>query len=147
MQAAEGRLGRVFVLRLEDGDRVPDVIEQFAAQQGVTRALCAMLGGVGGGTLVVGPEDGAAAAIVPMLKAIAGVHEVAALGTLFPDATGAPRLHMHLAGGRGDDTVVGCCRRGVDIWKLAEVVLLELLDVPMTRRVDPTFGFEVLCKD
>ncbi|GAB7078474.1 PPC domain-containing DNA-binding protein [Megalodesulfovibrio paquesii] len=147
MQAAEGRLGRVFVLRLEDGDRIPDIIEAFAAERGLSRALCALLGGVGSGSLVVGPQDGTAAIITPLLKALGNVHEVAALGTLFPDAEGAPRLHMHLAAGRGDETVVGCTRRGVDIWKLAEVVLLELVDVPMTRRVDPAFGFEVLCRD
>lgn len=42
MIASEGRLGRVFVLRLEDGDRVPDCIEAFAAERG-RRATGSML--------------------------------------------------------------------------------------------------------
>ncbi len=147
MQAAEGRLGRVFVLRLEDGDRIPDVIEAYAAEQGIARAMCTMLGGLGGGTLVVGPEDGDAETIVPMTHGLTAVHEVAAVGTLFPDAAGTPKLHMHLTAGRDADVLTGCCRKGVDVWKIAEVVLVELADLPMSRKVDPAFGFEMLTRD
>lgn len=143
MQAAEGKLGRVFVLRLEDGDRVPDCIERFARDNGVARAQVSMLGGIGAGKVVVGPEDGAAERIVPMTRPLADAHEVAAVGTLFPDESGAPKLHMHAALGRGDDPVVGCVRQGVDVWRLGEVVILEILG-DMRRVVDPAFGFEVL---
>ncbi|MGE4296878.1 MAG: PPC domain-containing DNA-binding protein [Desulfovibrionaceae bacterium] len=144
MQVAQGSLGRVFVLRLEDGDRLPDSLERFAADNHVQAAFVALLGGVASGSLVVGPKDSDAAAIVPVLRAVAGAHEAAAVGTLFPDATGAPRLHMHAALGRGDDAPTGCVRRGLDIWKIAEAVVIELLDTGMVRTVDPAFGFEVL---
>jgi predicted DNA-binding protein with PD1-like motif len=30
MKASEGKIGRVFILRLEDGDVVPGAIEKFA---------------------------------------------------------------------------------------------------------------------
>ncbi len=143
MQAAEATLGRVFVLRLGDGDRVPGCIEEFAQDKGVLRGFCLLLGGVGGGKVVVGPEDGDAARITPMVAALAGVHEIAAVGTLFPDESGTPRLHMHAALGRGGAPVVGCVRQGVNIWRLGEVVLVELLG-SMRRAVDPAFGFEVL---
>ncbi|MEW5773853.1 MAG: PPC domain-containing DNA-binding protein [Thermodesulfobacteriota bacterium] len=143
MQAAEASLGRVFVLRLGDGDRVPGCIEEFAAGRGVLRGFCLLLGGAGGGKVVVGPKDGEAAKIEPMVAALAGAHEIAAVGTLFPDGSGKPRLHMHAALGRGDRPLVGCVRQGVDIWKLGEVVLVELHG-PMRRAVDPAFGFEVL---
>jgi predicted DNA-binding protein with PD1-like motif len=33
MQASEGRLGRVFVLRLEDGDAIPDCIDDFVLEK------------------------------------------------------------------------------------------------------------------
>jgi predicted DNA-binding protein with PD1-like motif len=144
MIASEAKLGRIFVLRLEDGDRLPDSLERFAAERGVKSAFCALLGGADGGSLVVGPEDGSAAKIVPMLQAVAGAHEIAAIGTVFPDAAGAPKLHMHAALGRGEDARTGCVRKGVDIWKIAECVVIEITDCPMVRRVDPVFGFEVL---
>lgn len=36
MKACEGRIGRVFVIRLEDGDVVPECIERFAEEKGVS---------------------------------------------------------------------------------------------------------------
>lgn len=143
MQAAEATLGRVFVLRVGDGDQVPGCIEKFAQENNVLRGFCLLLGGAAGGNVVVGPEDGDAQHITPMLAALAGVHEIAAVGTLFPDESGAPRLHMHAALGRGEHPVVGCVRQGVDIWRLGEVILVELHG-SMRRAVDPAFGFEVL---
>ncbi len=140
----EGRVGRVFVLRLEDGDTLPESIEAFAAEKKVRCGLCALLGGVGGGKLVAGPEDGNARTIVPMLQDIAAVYEAAAVGTLFPNEAGEPKLHMHAALGRGDAPLAGCVRKGVDVWKLAEVVVIELLDTGMVRTIDPAFGFEIL---
>lgn len=143
MQASEAKAGRIFVLRLEDGDRVPQCIEDFAAEKGVARAVVSLVGGIGGGRLVVGPEDGDAPRITPVLRELDGVHEVAALGTLFPDESGAPRLHMHATLGRGDTTRTGCVRQGIEVWKIGEVVIQELIG-SQRRAVDPAFGFEVL---
>ncbi|BBD07224.1 uncharacterized protein DFE_0498 [Desulfovibrio ferrophilus] len=136
-------MGRVFVLRLEDGDRVPDCIEQFARDKNIARGVVIMIGGIGGGTLVVGPEDGAAATITPILHTLEGVHEVAAMGTLFPNEAGVASLHMHATMGRGDTARTGCVRQGVDIWKIGEVVIQEIIG-SMRRVTDPTFGFEIL---
>jgi predicted DNA-binding protein with PD1-like motif len=144
MKFAQGSLGRVFVLRLEDGDRIPDTIESFAADHGVNRAFCALLGGLGPGRLVVGPADGEASPVEPMFHSIDNIHEAAAVGTIFPDAEGQPKLHMHSALGRDGQTRTGCVRAGLDVWKIAEVVILELTGLSMTRRLDQATGFEVL---
>ena len=59
MKYSEGKTGRVFVIKLEDGDRLPVIIENFAAEHNIWRAACMMVGGIDdGGTIVVGPEDG-----------------------------------------------------------------------------------------
>lgn len=144
MKAAQGSIGRVFVLRLEDGDRVPDCIEGFARREGVQRALCALVGGIGGGRVVVGPQEAGASPVVPLIHELQGVHEAAAVGTLFPDEEGTPRLHMHAALGREGLTRTGCVRKGIEVWKLGEVVLVELLGTDAVRRMDPATGFEVL---
>jgi predicted DNA-binding protein with PD1-like motif len=144
MKVAEGTLGRVFVLRLEHGERLPDCVEQFALERGVARAFCALVGGVDGGTLVTGPVDANAMPPVPALSALLGAHEAAAVGTLFPDAEGRPRLHMHGAFGRGEETRVGCIRPGIDVWTIGEFMIIELLGMEMTRRRDLATGFELL---
>ncbi len=144
MKSAEGTVGRVFVLRLEDGDRIPDCIEEFAQEKGIKGGFCSLLGGIGKGRLVEGPEDGAASPVVPMLRQIENVHEAVALGTLFPSEDGTPRLHMHAALGRDGKVRAGCVRAGIDVWKICEVVILEILETGMSRVLDRSTGFEVL---
>lgn len=148
MKVAEGTIGRVFVLRLEHGERLPDCVERFAAERGLARAFCALVGGVEGGSIVTGPLAGPDGETiqppVPVLSALAGVQEVAAVGTLFPDAEGRPRLHMHGAFGHGQEARVGCIRPGIDVWTIGEFVLIELLGLDLARRRDPATGFELL---
>ncbi|MHC1790206.1 PPC domain-containing DNA-binding protein [Solidesulfovibrio sp.] len=144
MIVSEGRLGRVFVLRLGDGDRLPDAIEEFARTRGVTAALVAALGGLENGRLVTGPEDGTVMPPQAMLTAIDAVHEAAAVGTIFPGADGAPRLHMHAALGRDGETRTGCVRPGLDVWKIFEVVVIEITGTDLARAKDPETGFELL---
>ena len=147
MKSAEGHIGRVFVLRLEDGDRIPDCIEAFASERNIQGGFCALIGGIGGGKIVAGPEDAQAQPIVPMLQMIANVHEAAAVGTIFPAEDGQPRLHMHAAFGREDQTLTGCVRTGIEVWKIGEVLILELRDTGLIRKKDPATGFEVLEAD
>ena len=72
------------------------------------------------------------------------VHEVVGTGTLFPDANGTPILHVHLACGRGEQTITGCIRTGVKTWHVLEVVLVELTGCTARRLPDPVTGFELL---
>lgn len=138
-------LGRVFVLRLDDGDVVHEAIEELARGEAVARAAVLVLGGVDDGSrVVVGPEDGRAAVIEPIERVLRGVHEMAGVGTLFPDADGRPRLHLHAAFGRDDRVIAGCIRRGVTTWVVGEVVVIELLGNQGLRRRDAATGFELL---
>ncbi len=145
MKYASAQLGRVFVLRLEDGDRLPDVIEGFAAEHGIAAALVFFLGGAERGSkVVVGPEDGDVARPVPMVELLTGASEAVGVGTIFSNTDGVSKLHLHSAFGRHRETVTGCTRQGVDIWRIGEVVILELTGTTAHRAVDSRTGFELL---
>lgn len=146
MKTAEGRVGRVFVLRLEDGDRLPQCVEDFALERGVSQGFCVLVGGVGSGRIVVGPEHGSVPP-KPVLADLFGAHEAAAVGTLFPDESGRPRLHMHATFGKGEEVRTGCIRPGIDIWTIGEFVLVELVGMNLVRRRDAATGFELLSMD
>ena len=127
MRYSTAGLGRVFVVRLEDGDVVHESIEALAEREGVARAAVLVLGGADDGSrVVVGPYDGRAAVIEPMERVLRGVHEMAGVGTLFPDSAGRPRLHLHAAFGRDDRVTAGCIRLGVTTWIVGEVIVFEL---------------------
>lgn len=145
MQTEEVQQGRVFVLRLEHGDIVHQVIEGFARDKGIRTAALIILGGADQGSrLVVGPKDGLARPVHPMQAALEAAHEVAGTGTLFPNEQGEPVLHMHMTCGRGESTRTGCIRSGVVVWQIMEAVLFELTGSRGMRVPDPNLGFSLL---
>jgi len=144
MKASEGRLGRVFVIRLEDGDVVPECIERFAEENGVSVGHVILVGGIGGGKVVVGPRRSEERPPQPMLLPIDGAHEVVGVGVLAPGEDGRPILHIHAALGRSGKTTTGCLRPGVTTWLVAEAILYEILDAKVARLRDNESGFELL---
>jgi len=145
MRFTEAKLGRVFVLRLHDGDRLPEVLESFATEKNVSTALCFFLGGAKEKSrVVVGPEDGYALPPEPIVTLLSGVHEAWGVGTVFADEEGKPKLHMHASFGRNQNTVTGCVRLGVDVWRIGEVVVLELTGASARRAENKETGFEFL---
>jgi len=145
MKYTEAKQGRVFLIRLEDGETVHEEIEKFAREQSITAAAMIIVGGADEGSkLVVGPERGRAKPINPMEHILDNVHEITGTGTLFPDDEGNPTLHMHMACGRNANTLTGCIRNGVKVWQIMEVVLFELIDTTGKRVLDPDLGFKLL---
>jgi len=145
MKHAEAKPGRIFVIRLEDGEVVHNEIERFAREKGVQAATLVVLGAAGPGSrFVVGPEESSATPVVPMERALDDAHEVAGVGTLFPDEEGNPVLHMHMGCGRTSSTITVCIRRGVKVWQVMEAVLLELVESTGVRKFDGELGFQLL---
>jgi predicted DNA-binding protein with PD1-like motif len=145
MKYREASMGRVFIIRLEQGDVLHESIEKLAREKSVRAAALIVLGGADrGSTLVVGPVDGQARPIVPAERVLDDVHEVCGTGTLFPGEKGDPVLHMHIAAGRNASTVTGCVRRGVRVWQVMEIILVELLGTGTQRVFDPSLGFELM---
>lgn len=145
MKYSEAKQGRIFVVRLEDGDILHEQIEALAEKENISAAAVIAVGGIDKGSkLVVGPSDGRAAKIEPMLYTVDNVYEATATGTIFPDDSGKPVLHMHLAAVREDKVVGGCVRSGVKIWHILEVIVIELLDSSAVREFDPATRFKLL---
>lgn len=145
MDYTQANLGRIFILRLHDGEILHKVIEEFAAEKGVASALCFFLGGAEDRSkLVVGPKDGNVLPVEPMTTLLNGVHEGCGVGTVFTDEEGKPKLHMHASFGRNDTAVTGCVRLGVEVWHIGEVVIMELTESSARRIKEKATGFELL---
>ena len=145
MKYSQGSSGRVFVLRMEDGELLNETLETFAAEQGVMRGLAFYLGGSAEGSrMVVGPDAAREDAVVALVHTLSGPREALAIGTIFPDEAGIPSAHMHGACGREGGATVGCTRAGLETWLVGEVVLLEILGSEAHRTVDPATGFDLL---
>jgi predicted DNA-binding protein with PD1-like motif len=144
MKASEGRLGRVFVIRLEDGDKLPECLERFAEEKGISNGYVILVGDIGSGQVVVGPRSFEERPPQPLLLPISGVSEMAGVGVLAPNQQGKPVLHIHAALGRSGQTMTGCLRYGVDTWLVAEAILYEITGAQARRVMDEKNGLELL---
>jgi predicted DNA-binding protein with PD1-like motif len=144
MKASEGHIGRVFVLRLEDGDVVPGCIERFAAEKNISVGQVVLVGGIGGGKIVVGPKDSVTMPPEPVLLPVDGAHEVVGVGIIAPDKDGRPVLHIHASLGRSKEALTGCLRPGVTTWLVGEAIIYEILGAKAARLPDPKSGFDLM---
>jgi predicted DNA-binding protein with PD1-like motif len=145
MKYSEAKYGRIFVIRLEDGDILHECVEEFAGENSIKAGFLIAVGGADKGSkLVVGPEEGRAASINPMEYVLNKVHEITGTGTIFINEQGEPKLHMHVVGGRKDTTKTGCVRKGLKVWHVMEIILVELKSSKAMRKLDKNTGFELL---
>jgi predicted DNA-binding protein with PD1-like motif len=145
MKFSQGKEGRIFVLSLEDGEVIHETIERFATDHHIIAATVSIIGAADKGSkLVVGPEKRDAMPPNPMEHTLSEVHEMTGVGTIIPNENGQPVLHMHIACGRRKDAVAGCIRKGVRVWKTAEVIIQEIVGTSAKREKDAATGFELL---
>ncbi len=142
MQIAQGKIKRVFVLRLEEGERLPNCIEAAARRYKINAGLALLVGGARDGTMVVGPKKTVAVPEV-WLQAFTAGHEILGVGTIFQSEKG-PTLHMHAALGRKDKTLSGCIRQGIRTYLIAEIIILEITGLKARRVRDQRSGFHLL---
>lgn len=144
MKSTECKLGRVFVLKLEHGDRLPDCIEKFAMEKNISAAQVVFVGGIDSGKVVVGPRKTEEMPPQPVYLNLKDAYEALGAGIIAPNEGGKPILHMHATMGRGRKALTGCTRPGVFTWLTGEAVIYEIVGSITIRKKDPASGFVLL---
>ena len=146
MRSAQLEPGRVFVLRLEDGEILHEVVESFCESNGIAYATVTATGGVDASSyFTVGPRAPVGDTIEPLTHTLSEPCELTGTGTVFPDADGNPIMHMHGSVGRDGKSVTGCFRRRMVAWVVLEVVIQELVGSGPVREVsDPRIESKLL---
>ena len=142
MQVTEGSLGRVLVVRLEDGEDIMESVVQAARDRRVQTAVVWLIGAAKDGELVVGPRKTEIPPERWRMRFDEG-RELVATGTIFL-SDGEPSLHLHAATGRGDTSLTGCVQSGTKAFLIAEAVIIEVLGVDASREPDPSGAFRLL---
>jgi uncharacterized protein len=142
MEYTEGKLGRVFIARLEDGESVYDAVEQISIKEDIAAASVLAVGGMRSGKVVTGPKD-PKGKLVPHYEEFDDARELVGVGTMFR-REGKPLLHFHAGIGRGDSALVGCPRAGMSVYLVLEVVIIEFVGVNALRDLDPATGLYLL---
>jgi len=108
MQYSEGSIGRVFVLRIDDGEDFLDVTREFVKTHNVTAGTILYLGALRQARMVTGPEE-AVFPPDPHFVMFEGGWEMVGIGTISVE-DGAPAIHFHASVGRAGYALTGCLR-------------------------------------
>ena len=143
MESGQACPGRVFILRLHEGEVLHESVENFAISNDIKAATVTAVGGAGKGSrMTVGPKIPMNGKIEPLYHVLNEPHELTGTGTIFVNESGRPILHMHCSCGREGMSVTGCARAGIITWLVMEIVITEMVDARAVRKQEK--GFEIL---
>jgi predicted DNA-binding protein with PD1-like motif len=134
MQYSEGRLGRVFVVRIDDGEDFLGVMHEFVRNKAVHTGTILFLGALRQGRMVTGPEE-ATLPPDPHYVMFEGGWEMVGIGTICPGDDG-PVIHYHASVGRAGYALTGCLREKAITYIVAEAVVLEFTGLDIRRQLD-----------
>ncbi len=138
----QGKTGRVFVARMENGDNLIESIKQMAEKEAVQAGIIYIIGALKDASLVVGPEK-CSLPPEPVWRKFDDCREIIGIGTLFRE-NGEPLIHLHGSLGKGDITLMGCIRGEARVYLVAELIIVELMDTGAVRKLDPVSGLKIL---
>ena len=142
MEYSVGKTGRIIAARLFEGEDLYQCVEAIAKKENIKSAVVLITGGFRKANVVVGPKT-EKPKIVGNFKAFTGPGEVLGAGTIYCDDKG-PKLHIHTAIGKGDETIVGCPRGGAKIFLTLEVTIIEIDGIKASRKFDEETGLNLL---
>ena len=134
MQYAEGQVGRVFVVRIDDREDFLDSMRRFITDKGIQSGSVTFLGALMNGRMVTGPEEPVIPP-VPHFVMFEGGWEVFGVGTIYP-GEGGPHMHYHASVGRAGHALTGCLREKATTYLIVEAVIIEFTGLVGRREFD-----------
>lgn len=134
MQYTEGQLGRVFVVRIDDGEDMLVSLRQFILDKSIPAGSITFLGALMNGRMVTGPEEPVIPP-VPHFVMFEGGWEVFGVGTIYP-GEGGPHIHYHASVGRSGHALTGCLREKATTYLVIEAVIMEFTGLKARREFD-----------
>ncbi len=131
MNYQTGRAGRIFYIRLDDGDDLHESVIEVVMREKVQCAWLQVFGGLKSAGVVIGPKEPVMPP-EPVWKTIEDAREILGTGSIFWDDE-KPLIHLHAALGHHGETLTGCVRRDSRVYLIAEVMLIEVKGIEVSR--------------
>ncbi len=142
MKYTKGSIGRVFLLKFNDGDIVINELVKLARKENIKSATILFIGALKKGDLVTGPKKPVIPPEPNWVK-FAGGWEAMGIGTIFSNSSG-PQVHIHTAMGKAKKAFTGCLRKESKVFLVVEAVVFELKGVKASKATDPKTGLNLL---
>ena len=134
MQYTEGQIGRIFVVRIDDGEDMLVALRQFVREKGIRAGSVVFLGALMDGKMVTGPEEPVIPP-VPHWVFFEGGWEVFGVGTIYPAEEG-PHIHFHASVGRSGHALTGCLREKAVAYLIVEAIIYEITGLSARHEFD-----------
>ncbi|MGE5280689.1 MAG: PPC domain-containing DNA-binding protein [Deltaproteobacteria bacterium] len=142
MRAAQGKWGRVFVLKFDHGDDFVEALRDFARRKRIRTAVCLFLGALARGKIVTGPRR-AVIPPEPNWVCVRDGWEMFGVGSVFAGPDG-PAVHLHGSLGKKRRVFTGCVRKDARVFCVIEAFVFELKGVGARKGVDAATGLNLL---
>ena len=142
MQYTKGTIGRVFLVKFQDGDILIDNLSALAKQEQIKAASVIFIGALKQGDLVTGPKQ---PVIPPEPNKVVFKDgwEVMGIGTIFTNPKG-PQIHIHASMGKRNKVLTGCLRGKSKVFLVIEAIIMELKGVKASKDIDAKTGLNLL---
>ncbi|MFO7605005.1 MAG: DNA-binding protein [Desulfurivibrionaceae bacterium] len=144
MDYRQGRTGRIFTIRFDEGDDFLKGLLEIVRNEQVRQGWFQVIGGLRQAEFVTGPQE----PTMPPKPVWASVEENSAretlgAGSIFWDGD-EPKIHLHAALGSHGRTTTGCVRKGTRVYLILEVFLVEIEGIEAERPWYEKGGFNRL---
>ncbi|HNX16834.1 MAG TPA: DNA-binding protein [Methanoregula sp.] len=138
MQYSEGHPGRVFVVRIDDGEDFLSVMQEFVRSKAIQNGTILFLGALRQARMVTGPEEEVLPP-EPHHVMFEGGWEMVGIGTICTGENG-PHIHFHASVGRAGIALTGCLREKAVTYIVAEAIVIEFTGLDIRREFDEKTG-------
>ena len=142
MEYDEGKIGRVFMLRFDDGEDFYALIHAFVKEKEIRTGYIHILGAFLASEIVTGPREPVLPP-VPNWTSFSDAWEVLGFGAILWE-NDEPKIHLHTALGKGEKALLGCVRKRTDVFLTIEAVITEITDMKAQKKFNEKLGLSLL---
>ncbi|MBW6517541.1 MAG: DUF296 domain-containing protein [ANME-2 cluster archaeon] len=139
MDYTQGKIGRVFVARIDHEEDLLAELQDLAVNENIQSAFFYLLGATGGAKMVTGPKQKSLPPDVN-IRQFDDAKEVLGLGNIFWE-DGKPKIHLHASVSGSNGSLTGCFREFTEVFMVVEVVIFEIQGITAERIRDHDIGF------
>ena len=142
MDYRKGSIGRVFIVRFDEGDLFLEGLLEIITEEKITNGWFHVLGGLREADVVIGPKEPVMPP-EPVWSEVRGARETIGTGSIFWDGN-EPKIHLHAALGHHGETLTACVRKGTKVYLVLELVIFEIDGIQASRPWYEEGGFNRL---
>ena len=142
MDYRKGSIGRVFIVRFDEGDLFLEGLLEIITEEKITSGWFHVLGGLREADVVIGPKEPVMPP-EPVWSEVRGARETIGTGSIFWDGN-EPKIHLHAALGHHGETLTACVRKGTKVYLVLELVIFEIDGIQASRPWYEKGGFNRL---